>query len=695
MNELAPATLLVELGCEELPPKTLDRLSSAFFEGVCARLEKAGIDFERESSRALHSPRRLALQLKATTARQADREIERRGPALQAAFDEDGKPTAAAEGFARSVGCEVSELETLSTEKGEWLSFRATEPGQDLADVLFPIMEQVLDQLPVARPMRWSDHDFSFVRPVHWLVVLHGDRVLPGKLYGQAAGRRSHGHRVHHPEPIEVAHADDYLEQLEAARVLADPSRRREKIRQAVASAGHEAGGEARISDDLLSEVNNLVEWPTPVTCSFDESFLAVPQEALIASMEDHQKFFPVLDLDDGRLRPQFIAVANLESTDTSAVRAGYERVIRPRLADAQFFWNQDRKVPVEDSLKALSGVVFQSKLGSVKDKSNRISVISMKIAELSSRDPESAGRAARLSKFDLVSQMVGEFPELQGIMGGYYAEAAGEPSAVAAAISEHYLPRFSGDLLPPSDLGVIVALADRLDTLVGVFAAGLKPTGNKDPFALRRAALGVVRLLTETGLSPELDRLLAISANALAESIEVRPETLGEVRGFVLDRVRQHYRDQAIDTRLVDAALAAPLTTLADLDSRLHALAQFMQLPEAEALVAANKRIGNILRKSQEEAFSEIEVNRLVLAEEKALFDEVTKLESSLPEQFEHGEYAAGLTSLACLQAVVDGFFDGVMVMDEDILIRNNRLALLARLKALFDRVADLSLAG
>jgi glycyl-tRNA synthetase beta chain len=412
--------------------------------------------------------------------------------------------------------------------------------------------------------------------------------------------------------------------------------------------------------------------------------------------MEDHQKFFPVLDRESGRLRAQFTAVANLESLDVDAVRQGFERVITPRLADARFFWEQDRKRPLDASRAALDKVVFQKKIGSVGDKSNRMGEISRKIAELTGQDPALSERAAQLCKCDLVSHMVGEFPELQGTMGGYYALASGEPPEVANAVSTHYSPRFSGDALPDRLPGQTLALADRLDTLVGIFAAGLKPSGNKDPFALRRSALGVVRLLTESQLDLDLDQLLAVSANALSKTVNVSPETLQEVRSFILDRARQYFRDTGgFDTRLVDAALAAPLTTLLDLKTRIEALEAFMRLPAGQALVAANKRIGNILRKSETRLSAQISDKLFNLPEERQLFDEVSSLEKELPDRFEAGDYRDALTTLAGLQPVVDGFFDRVMVMDEDAAVRSNRLALLKRLKRLFDHVADLSLAG
>lgn len=695
MTDAQRATLLVELGCEELPPKALDGLAQAFLEGVCQRLNQAGLRFDEGRARALYSPRRLAVLLPDVPASQPDREIERRGPALSAAFDDGGRPTRAAEGFARSVGVAVSELDTLRTDKGEWLYCRVFEPGQPLDEFLYPALQAALDGLPVPRPMRWADHDFSFVRPVHWLVVLHGERVVDGSLYGKTAGRESRGHRVHHPDPVVLSAADDYLSELERAHVLADPVRRSARIEASVREAAKDAAAEARITDALLAEVNNLVEWPVPVVCSFDTAFLEVPHEALVASMEDHQKFFPLLDADSGALKPSFVAVANLDSRDVAAVRAGFERVIRPRLADAQFFWEQDLKRALDEDRRLLDDIVYQEKIGSVGDKSNRMASFSEQMAAEFGIDPTLAARAAQLSKCDLVSQMVGEFPELQGTMGAHYAAAAGEAPTVSAAVGEHYAPRFSGDQLPPSPAGRLLALADRLDTLLGIFAAGLKPTGNRDPFALRRSALGVVRLVTEGGLDHTLDRLLAASADTFPPQIDISAEIREEVKRFVLDRARQYYRDQGFDTRQVNAALAAPLSTLQDLQDRLVALKRFMAAPEASALVAANKRIGNILRKSESEVCLEIDEEKLILGEESALFDEVARLEATLPDVFDRGDYAAGLAQLARLDGVVDAFFDQVMVMDEDLEVRANRLALLRRLKGLFDRVADFSQAA
>ena len=695
MSDSRSATLLVELGCEELPPKTLDRLARGFFNSVCEQLEKNGIEFDRSGSRALASPRRLAFSIGSVKGRQPDRKLQRRGPAVAAAFDEQGNPTPAALGFARSVGVEVSELERLSNEKGEWLYCEILDQGKTLEQLLFPILENALSALPVAKPMRWADHAFSFVRPVHWLVVLHGDEVLQGELMGHRADNLSRGHRIHHPGPIKIPSADGYIDALRKAYVLVDPTERRQIIRESIEQCIEDKDRDTpRITPTLLDEVNNIVEWPVALQCAFEAAFLEVPPEALIASMEDHQKFFPVLD-HEGGLQPRFIVVANLESKQIDAVREGFERVIRPRLADAQFFWNQDRKQPLEASLSILENVVFQEKLGSVSDKSERLAEISGKIADFLGEDVASLRRAAQLSKCDLVSQMVGEFPELQGTMGGYYALASGENEGVSMAIKEHYAPRFSGDSLPASQPGRILALADRLDTLVGIFATGLKPTGNKDPFALRRAALGLVRLLTETGIDMDLKPLIETAATALEDQLNVSDETLLEVHDFIVDRARQMFRDKGFDTRLVNAVLSAPLTSLQDLESRLNALSQFMTLRSAESLVSANKRIGNILRKSGEDQIKEIEDDRLELAEERALFDEIIRVSALLEPLYSSREYSQALTLLAEIHPTINQFFEQVMVMDDDPVIRANRLALLGRLKGLFDRVADLSQAA
>jgi len=682
--------LLIEIGCEELPPKVLDELREALFAGVCSGLEQSNISFDAATSRAYSTPRRLAMLLSRVAARQPDQEQERRGPALDAAYDEDGRPSAAALGFARSVGIEVSDLQTMRTDKGSWLAARIQITGKPLEALIFPILEQAIGKAPIPRPMRWSEHDFSFVRPVHWLVVMHGGRVLEGALLGHDAGNLTRGHRIHAPGPHRLSHAGKYLEVLENAYVLADPLRRESQIREQLL----QADPATRIDPDLLSEVNNLVEWPVALRCSFDESFLSVPHEALVASMQDHQKFFPVRATPNANeVSNRFVAVANLESVDPEQVKQGFERVIRPRLADARFFLEQDQKRSLIDYAPALDGVTFQKKIGSIGDKSRRITEISKKLADHLSFDECVAARAASLAKCDLMTQMVNEFPELQGTMGRHYALYSGEQAEVAQAIEQHYWPRFSGDAIPEGLGGQIVGLADRADTLVAIFTAGLRPSGNKDPFALRRCALGLVRILLEGRLEIALAQILAITANeVMAQDIAVEPCLLTDVREFIEDRCRHYFREAGYSVEIVNTAMESPWETFTDLQARLTALSAFLGQEAGLSLAAANKRISNILRKSDLDVSNKIEDDRLILAEEKLLFSEISRLENALEPLLDKSDYAACLQQLSQLRPCVDRFFDAVMVMDEDAGLRRNRLALLSRLKALFDQIGDLS---
>lgn len=686
------ADLLVELGCEELPPKSLHRLAHAFSDAVRKGLGDAGLMLDSSGNSVFYTPRRLGFRLGNVSARQADQVLDRRGPAISEAFDAQGQPTPAALGFARSVGLDIQALERQKSANGEWLFCRIKKPGLALVDVLYPVLEKALAGLPVARPMRWSDHDFSFVRPVHWLLVLHGSDVLDGALFGVRAGRETRGHRVHSPGPHPVACANDYQTVLQNAYVLVDPAQRKQRINELAEEAGRKAGGETRITDVLLDEVTNIIEWPVALNCSFAKDFLEIPPEALIASMEDHQKVFPILNSRDGSLTAGFVVISNLESSDLSMVRDGFERVIRPRLADARFFWDQDRKFCLEDYAEALKDVIFQKNLGSVSDKSRRIETIVIKLAELTGIDEALARRAAQLCKCDLVTHMVGEFPELQGIMGAYYAQDSGEPPEVSQAIGEHYLPRFAGDEIPPSPLGQLLSVADRLDSLVGIFAVGLKPTGNKDPFALRRAALGMVRILTEADIAIPLDTLFAAATDVFGPQLTISAECLAQSRSFLLERHRNYVLEQGFNTNVVNAVLAAPVTTFPDLKARLEALTAFMDLPEASSLVAANKRIGNILRKSDSTNIKKINEDMLIIDEERRLFDEIIKLDKAVTPLIAAADYRAALKALASLDKVIAAFFDHVMVMDEDPDTRENRLALLAKLKAMFDVVADLA---
>jgi len=691
-QELKREDLLLELGCEELPPKALDTIRQALFKGVKDGLEKQGFEFAEESSRSFSTPRRLAVVISQLTPGQPDQNQERRGPALQAAYDPDGNPTAAATGFAQSVGKDVSELETIKTGKGEWLYAKVHLPGKPLAQLIFPILEQAIKQLPVPRPMRWSDHEFSFVRPVHWLVVMHGDKVLPGTLLGQTSGNTTRGHRIHAPGPHLIPNTSEYSRVLEGAYVIVDHDLRRQNIAEKL----KECSANVHIDPGLLAEVNNLVEWPVAVKCSFDTEFLSVPHAALVASMQDHQKFFPILESAGSRkISNEFIAVSNIESTHPPAVREGYERVIRPRLADARFFLQQDLKTPLEFFFPKLDGVIFQKKIGTIGDKCRRVGEISKAIAEVISIDPLPCARAAMLSKCDLMTQMVGEFPELQGVMGHHYALVSGEPAEVSSAIEEHYAPRFAGDVIPPSDIGRVVSLSDRADTLVSIFAADLRPTGNKDPFALRRAALGVVRILLEASMDLPLDTLLALSASELSATIPVTDDLLADVRGFVVERARNHFREQGFSAELVNAAIASGWNTFSDLNSRIKALDGFMGQEAAASLASANKRIANILRKSDSKLSIQIDTDRLLISEEVTLFNDISVVENQLAPLLEAANYAASLELLAGLRDSVDNFFDSVMVMDEDPELRQNRLSLLSRLKSLFDRIADLSILG
>lgn len=690
-KQTAREDLLIELGCEELPPKSLPDLARALFDGFSAQLRNAGLQFEQAGSRSFYTPRRLAILLRAVAGSQADQVLERKGPALTAAFDDDGRPTQAALGFARSVGKPVEALETLRNEQGAWLFCRVEKPGEALQTLLFPMLEKTLSALPVARPMRWASHDFSFVRPVHWLVVMHGSDVIEGRLFGLEARNTTLGHRIHSRGPVTIGCADRYESVLESAHVMADAAKRRRTIERQVTGLAGKTGGTALLDEALLDEVSNLVEWPCALACEFDTEFLEVPPEALVASMQDHQKFFPVTT-KDGALTSSFVAVANLQSRDEDKVRQGFERVIRPRLADARFFWDEDRHSAAETWLDMLDHVIFQEKLGSIGDKSRRIATISKMIAEDCGLDADIAQRAARLCKADLASQMVNEFPELQGTMGRYYARHWGEGEQVADAIGDHYLPAFSGDRLPSGVAGQVVSLSDRVDTLTGIFAAGKKPTGNKDPFALRRAALGLVRILLDGHVVIDLDRVLAIAALALQGRLAVSPKTLLQLREFILERLKHHLCDAGFETGLVNAALDAPLSTLPDLEARLEALREFMRLDVAAQLVAANKRISNILRKSGSDKKVRILEDRLIIEEERRLFDDVVSLSKKLDSLHKAADYRSSLQLLAGLSGSIDAFFDQVMVMDDDPVLRDNRLSLLRRLKDLFDRVANLA---
>lgn len=677
--------LLIEIGTEELPPKALPKLSRAFGAELRNGLTQAGITHGDVVLYA--APRRLAVLVKEVSARQPDRVQERRGPALQAAYDSDGNATKAAQGFARSCGVEVNELDKMETPKGTWLIFRQSVAGKPTTELVPAMVESALAALPIPKRMRWGDRKEEFVRPVHWVVMLLGEEQIDGEVIGVKAGRHTRGHRFHHPEQLYLGEASTYAPLLESeGKVIAAFAARREAIRGQAMEVGDALGGVAVIDDDLLDEVSALVEWPVAISGAFEEKFLEVPAEALISSMEGHQKYFPVVD-KAGKLMPHFITIANIESKDVSQVRSGNERVIRPRLADAAFFWEQDLKHGLEPHRERLKKMVYQDKLGTLFDKSQRVADLAAHIASLIDGDPAAAARAAQLAKCDLLTNMVNEFPELQGIMGRYYADHAGEPAEVSQALEEQYWPRFSGDKLPERMSGIALALADRIDSLVGIFGAGLKPTGDKDPYALRRASLGVLRILIERGVDLDLASLLREAQARLPIDAQVAEE----VYDYMMERLRGYYADEGFNGDLFESVLALRPSSLVDFDQRLHAARDFMQLPEAASLAAANKRIRNILKQA-DGADHAVEDGLFQESAERTLAERINRLEGEVSPLFDQREYRAALSKLAGLREPVDSFFDDVMVMADDEALRNNRVALLKRMNALFLRVADFS---
>ncbi|MCW9012421.1 MAG: glycine--tRNA ligase subunit beta [Gammaproteobacteria bacterium] len=681
--------LLIEIGTEELPPKALDALSDAFAEGIASGLQEANVEFDEYIAYA--SPRRLAVLLKNVNESQPDSEVEKRGPAIKSAFDDAGNPSKAAEGFARGCGVAVSDLETMKTDKGEWLLFRMQEKGKPTTALVPEIVSQSLAKLPIPKRMRWGDSSEEFVRPVHWVVLLFGDDVIEATILGIAAGRESRGHRFHHPQGINLQNPNDYIDRLDnPGRVIVDRDVRRQAILQQAEQAAEKLGGRALINDDLLQEVSALVEWPIAIAGDFDEHFLEVPAESLISSMQDHQKYFPVTDAE-GNLLPHFITISNIDSKDPDRVKEGNERVIRPRLADAAFFWQQDCRHPLETRMAALDKVVFQNKLGSVGDKSRRVAKIAEKIAEQLGADKQHAHRAALLSKCDLMSEMVGEFADLQGIMGRYYAEKDGEAEDVAIALDEQYMPRFAGDELPTTMTGQILAVADKIDTLLGIFAIGQKPSGVKDPFALRRAAIGVLRILIERDLMLDLREILGFAADALEDVIDAR-DVVEDVVDFMLERLRVYYTSQDIPLDVYDAVAVLKPTRPVDFDRRVLAVNSFRSLDAAESLAAANKRIRNILKKIDGECPQTVDVNLFQEDAEKTLHEKVEAFATLVIPMFAQGDYKSALEELSALREPVDNFFDKVMVMSDDQTLKNNRVALLAKLYGLFLEAADLS---
>ncbi len=680
--------LLIELGTEELPVKALPGLADAFLLGVRLGLEKRGIGFDKGDVHSYYTPRRLAVLFTGVAMRQPEQRSEVLGPYVNIALAADGQPTPALKGFAQKCGVEWNQLARVSDAKGERFVHRTLKPGADTASLLAEILAEAIKVMPIPKPMRWGDHDFAFARPLHWLVLLFGAEVVDAELFGVKSDRLSRGHRFHHPAAVWIAEPGVYVDALRAAHVLVDAEERRRRILGDVENVARHAGGAARIDEGILAEVNCLTEWPIAILCSFEREFLAVPQEALIATMEANQKFFPVLDTS-GKLTEKFVGVANIDSTDQARIRQGYERVIRPRFADAKFFFDADRKQGLVAMCDGLKTVTYQQKLGSVADKVARVAMLAEAIATQVGIDPALARRAAELAKADLQSRLVNEFPELQGFAGRYYAADAGESPDVAAAIAEAYMPRYAGDAIAPSKLGQVLAVAERLDTLAGGFAAGLKPTGNKDPFALRRNALGLARTLIEGGLDLGLGALIedAVAGVNAAGAVEV-----SELREFVFERLRSYYADQGVTSLQFDAVAAVEPATLQDFDQRLKAVQAFAKFPEAEALAAANKRIRNILKKTDEVIPAKINNTALVETVELALAGALAKAEKDTAAAIASRDYVTVLKRLALLRAPIDEFFNGVMVMADDATLRRNRLALLKRLSDRFLAVADIS---
>ena len=683
------ADLLFELGTEELPPKALKRLSDSLVETFIAGLEQANLQHGKVERFA--TPRRLALLIHDCATRQPDRELERRGPAVQAAYDASGNPTKAAEGFARSCNTSVDQLERLKTDKGEWLSYRTHETGQPASELLPEIANQALNKLPIPKRMRWGDSEAQFVRPVHWLVFLLGDQVVPCTLLDATADRLTYGHRFHHPTAITLYNPQDYASVLQdMGCVIADFDERRRKIAALVESSASTLGGSADLDPELLDEVTALNEWPVPISASFEERFLEVPQEALVATMKGNQKYFPLFSAD-GKLMNHFITIANIDSPKPELIREGNERVIRPRLADAMFFWEQDGKRRLEDHLASLQQVVFQNQLGSMHDKSQRVAKLAQAIAKQIGGDPELAHRAGLLSRCDLMTDMVYEFPEMQGIMGRYQATRDGETEELAQALDEFYMPRFSGDQLPQSPTGIAISLAEKLDTLVGIFGIGQKPTGDKDPFALRRAALGALRIIREHSLTLNLQDLLESVAKSMSNRL-TENQVADDVYQFMLERLKGIYTELGVSYDLFQSVAEVKPHNLADFDQRIWAMQAFCKLPEAESLSAANKRIRNILKKSSETLAKRADPSLFQDQAEHILANKLDELAPLAQPLFDRGDYSEGLQVLAALKEPVDNFFDQVMVMADDSSLRNNRLTLLSQLENLFLSVADIS---
>lgn len=686
---MSHADFLIELGTEELPPKALRTLMNAFADGILDGLKNAGLTFD--GSERFAAPRRLALTISNLQLQQPDEEVEKRGPAKKAAFDADGNPTKAVQGFARSCGIDVADLQEMETDKGTWLIYRGVKAGQETIAILPAIIQQTLDSLPIPKRMRWGANKDEFVRPVKWLLTLLGEDVVPMSVYGVVANNITKGHRFHAPQDITIAKPADYKETLRyEGKVIASFTERHEIIAVAAKKAAEEKGVVAVVDEDLLDEVTGLNEWPVALVGTFEERFLDVPAEALMSSMEEHQKYFPTVDTN-GAIQPYFVFIANIESKDPQVVIEGNEKVIRPRLSDAAFFWETDKKTPLANRVEKLRSVMFQQELGSVYDKVERLQASAGYIAEQIDASVTEAQRAAFLAKADLVTDMVFEFTDLQGIAGRYYALADGEPEAVAEAILEQYKPAGAGDDLPQTREGMALALADRLDNLSGLFGIGQPPTGTKDPFALRRAALGVLRIIVERKLDIDLTDLVSFAAKQ-HKNLPKKDSVVADVVSYALDRFSALYADAGIRAEVFQAVRALNPTKPYDIDLRVRAVAEFSLLDQAAALAAANKRVSNILSKVDGAISDTVNFGLFSETAESNLLDALNAAESKVINAVDNADYKTALTELSGLREVVDTFFDDVMVMADDEAVKYNRLALLVKLRGLFMQVADIS---
>ena len=679
---------LVEIGTEELPPKALKTLATSFADNVEAELNQAGLIFDKIEWFA--APRRLAVKVLNLATQQPSKEIEKRGPAVSAAFDAEGKPTKAAEGWARGCGITVEQAERIATDKGEWLVHRAKIEGQPTKNLLNGIVANALAKLPIPKPMRWADKNVQFIRPVHTVTMLLGDELIEGEILGVASARTIRGHRFLGEKEFEIQHADQYPQLLrEKGSVVADFNERKAEILAKSQAKATALGGVADIEESLLEEVTSLVEYPNVLAAKFEERFLAVPAEALVYTMKGDQKYFPIYD-KDGKLLPHFIFVSNINPEDPTAIIEGNEKVVRPRLTDAEFFFKTDLKQKLVDRLPRLETVLFQQQLGTLKDKTDRIEQLAGEIAKQIDADEAKAKRAGLLSKCDLMTNMVFEFTDTQGVMGMHYARHDGEDEEVAVALNEQYMPRFAGDELPKSLVASAVALADKFDTLTGIFGIGQAPKGSADPFALRRAALGALRIIVEKNLPLDLEDLVKKSAALFGDKL-TNQNVVADVVDFMLGRFRAWYQDEGIAVDVIQAVLARRPTRPADFDARVRAVSHFRTLDSAEALAAANKRVSNILAKA-DDAIGEINLTACVEPAEKALAEAVLALRTEVQPLIAQGDYTAVLDKLANLRAPVDSFFDNVMVNAEDPALRQNRLAILNTLQGLFLQVADIS---